>query len=178
MKVLVITGSPRKNGTSYLVTEEFLRGLQAGGHTVRRFDIGSGEIHPCIACDHCLSHDGACIFEDRMAELGPAILEADLLVFATPLYYFGLPAQLKAAIDRLYAINDALLAAPKKAVLLATCGDEEDWVWEALRLHFATICRYLHWEICGEVLISGVYQRTDLEGDARLEEAFRLGSSL
>ncbi len=178
MKIVVITGSPRKNGTSFLLTQEFIAGAQSKGHEIVRFDVGQGGIHPCQGCDHCRTHDGQCIFHDEMDQIAPAVCSADLIVLAMPLYYYGMPAQIKAVIDRFYAVNSVLMEKPMGAVLLATCGDNEDWTLQALVHHYETICRYLHWENIGMVLAPGVYQRADLEGTEYPMQAHALGASL
>ena len=122
MKILVITGSPHRRGTSMLLADEFSAGAEAAGHKVIRFDAASSRIEPCRACDYCRSHDTECIQKDDMVYLRDDLLEADAIAFVTPLYYFGMSAQLKRVIDRFYALNDALRT-PKRALLLATCGD-------------------------------------------------------
>lgn len=178
MKIVVITGSPHKDGTSFLLTERFIAGAQTNGNEIKRFDVGAGTVHPCTGCDHCLSHDGQCVFHDTMDQIIPAILEADLIVLSTPLYYFGMPAQIKAVIDRLYAANDKVVAHPAKALLLATCGDNDDWTLDALLLHYKTICRYLQWDSIGHLTAPGVYTRADLEKTTYPREALQLGKKI
>ena len=95
-----------------------------------------------------------------------------------PVYYFGMSAQIKAAIDRFYAFNDRLLEMKKKAVLLSACGDEEDWVTEALDKHFEVLCRYLNWEPVAALFAKGVYERADIEKSDYPEKAEKLGESI
>ena len=119
MKITVITGSPHRRGTSALLADEFIRGAGEAGHEVFRFDAAFEKVGPCLGCDKCRD-GGACIQKDSMEKLNPVLLESDLVVFVTPLYYFGISAQLKAVIDRFYAENDRLQKSKKKAVLMAT----------------------------------------------------------
>ena len=165
MKILVITGSPHRRGTSMLLADEFSAGAEAAGHKVIRFDAASSRIEPCRACDY------------DMVYLRDDLLEADAIAFVTPLYYFGMSAQLKRVIDRFYALNDALRT-PKRALLLATCGDTETWVADALQAHYEALCRYLRWQDCGRIIAIGAYTRSDIETSDYPGRARRLGESL
>lgn len=120
MNITVLTGSPHKKGTSVLLADEFIRGAQEAGHKVSRFDAAFENVSLCIACNHCRKQMGQCTYTDAMEELYPRLVEADLIVFVTPLYYFGINAQLKRVIDRFYAINNLLRSTPKRTILLAT----------------------------------------------------------
>ena len=177
MKILVITGSPHRRGTSMLLADEFSAGAEAADHKVIRFDAASSRIEPCRACDYCRSHDTECIQKDDMVYLRDDLLEADAIAFVTPLYYFGMSAQLKRVIDRFYALNDALRT-PKRALLLATRGDTETWVADALQAHYEALCRYLRWQDCGRIIAIGAYTRSDIETSDYPVRARRLGESL
>ena len=115
MKILVITGSPRKNGNSNTLAEHFIRGAEEAGHNVVRFDAAFKEVHPCIGCNQC-GMNGECVFKDDFEFVRKHILDAGMVVFATPMYYFGISAQIKAVIDRFYGINGSIHV-PKKAAL-------------------------------------------------------------
>ena len=118
MKILVITGSPRKNGNSNTLAEHFIKGAKEAGHEVVRFDAAFKKVHPCIACNRC-GMNGQCVFKDDFEFIRKHIADADLVAFATPMYYFGISAQIKTVIDRFYAINGQIHV-PKKAVLMMT----------------------------------------------------------
>src|SRR5699024_6474708 len=143
MHILVITGSPHKRGTSALLVDAFLEGATAAGHQVERFDSAFAAVAPCKACAFCRSHGDQCTQKDDMEALWPKLLQADLVVLATPLYYFGFSAQLKAVLDRFYAKNASLRQHPKGVCLLATCGDSETWAMDGLRAHYACFCKYM-----------------------------------
>ena len=104
MKIVVLTGSPRKNGNSAYLAEQFIKGAEEKGHEVFRFDCAFKQVEPCRACNRC-GMDGPCIHNDDFQELSPHLIDADMVVFATPMYYFGVSAQMKRVIDRFYAIN-------------------------------------------------------------------------
>ena len=97
MKIVVLTGSPRKNGNSAYLAEQFIKGAEEKGHEVFRFDCAFKQVEPCRACNRC-DMDGPCIFNDDFQELRPHLIEADMVVFATPMYYFSISAQMKRVI--------------------------------------------------------------------------------
>ena len=178
MNIAMITGSPHRRGTSSLLADRFAAGAREAGHTVERFDAAFEDVEPCRACGYCRSHDGRCVCIDAMSKLRALLLEADMAVLVTPLYYFGMSAQLKRVIDRFFAFNGVLRSAPKRAALLATCGDAEEWVTEALEAHYKSVCRYLGWESAGHLFARGVYTREDIERTGYPERAYLFGKSL
>jgi multimeric flavodoxin WrbA len=177
MKIVVLTGSPHKKGTSFLLADKFIEGAIEAGHDVFRFDCAFKEVGPCMGCDHCIRHNSVCIQEDDMLELNPKLIEADLIVFCTPLYYYGMTSQIKTVIDRFYANNSKLMGG-KKAILLATAADNLNWTMEALIHHYEIICKYLGYENIGMVLGTGCYVRSDIENSDYPNEAYKLGKNL
>lgn len=178
MNILVITGSPHKKGTSSLLADNFIAGALEAGHEVFRFDTIFQVTQPCLACNYCRKNNHKCIQEDDMELIWDKLIAADMVVFVTPVYYFGMSAQLKKVIDRFFAINDILRSKPKKAVLLATCGDNEAWAMEPLVAHYKAICKYLRWEDAGQVLAISVYDRAAIEATQYPEQARTLGKHI
>ena len=117
MKIVVLTGSPRHNGNSAILAEQFIKGAQEKGHEVFRFDCAFKHVEPCRACNRC-GMNGVCIYNDDFVKLRPHLISADMVVFATPMYYFGVSTQLKRVIDRFYAVNGLIKGVPKKAAFL------------------------------------------------------------
>ncbi|MCI9220628.1 MAG: flavodoxin family protein, partial [Lachnospiraceae bacterium] len=101
-KIVVITGSPRKNGNSFAMTEAFIKAAEEKGHTVTRFDAAMKKVGGCRACETCYSTGKACTFDDDFNTMAPAILEADAIVFTMPVYWYSIPAQIKGVIDRIF----------------------------------------------------------------------------
>lgn len=176
MKVIMLTGSPHTNGTTACLADAFLEGALSSGHEVVRFDTSKMDLHPCTGCDHCSKHDGRCVFRDDMDSIYPALVDAEAVVLVTPLYYFGMTAQLKSAVDRFYAVNDRLSQSSKKLILISAGSDQDDWAMEALTAHIHTIARYLKWTEGGSVLAFGASKRADLEGTSYIEQARQLGA--
>lgn len=117
MKIVVLTGSPRRNGNTNYLADRFIAGAQEKGHTVFRFDCAAHKVAGCMACNRC-GMDGDCVLKDDFDQVRPRLIEADMVVFVTPMYYFGFSAQLKNVIDRFYAINGRIKGAPKKTAFL------------------------------------------------------------
>jgi multimeric flavodoxin WrbA len=102
MDIVAFNGSPRVNGNTELLLNEALKPLQESGHAIKRFDLNRMTIKPCQDCGGC-SKTGICVYKDDMREVSLAIQEADRIVLASPIFFFGLSAQAKAMIDRCQA---------------------------------------------------------------------------
>ncbi|WP_165068653.1 flavodoxin family protein [Desulfovibrio sp. ZJ200] len=178
MKIIVLTGSPHRQGTSALLADEFIAGATPRGHTIVRFDTAFEKVGPCRACYYCDRHNGECVQKDAMQKILPEILSADMIVLVTPLYYFGMTAQLKTVLDRLMPQREALRRRPVKSAMLVTCGSDTDWNMDAIMAHYKVLLRYLPWEDQGVVLARNVFARKDIEGTAYPRAAKALGESL
>ena len=178
MKILILNGSPHAAGTTSVLRKAFEEKALARGCQVTTFHTAKEDLHPCLGCDHCRTTNSDCVYKDSMEKLNPLLLEADCVVFVTPLYYFGMSAQIKMAIDRFYANNTTLREIPKKAMLIAACGDSDSWALDALDAHYHTLCHYLHWENVGELNAIGMYTPADLPNSNYVEEAAALAEKL
>lgn len=176
MKIAVITGSPHREGTSALLADKFIEGAKTVGHDVFRFNAAFEDVHPCIGCDRC-GMNGPCIYKDSMEKLNPELLAADLVAFVTPLYYYGMSAQIKTVIDRFYA-NNSRLHVSKKAILMATAYNSSDWTFNALTEHYKTLVRYMGWEDAGMVMAYGCGSRSAIERTDFPNQAYKLGANL
>ena len=176
MKVLVITGSPRKNGNSATLADHFIKGAKEAGHEVVRFDAAFKKVHPCIACNSC-GMNGPCVFKDDFEFVRKHIVEADCVAFATPMYYFGISAQLKTVIDRFYAINGSIHV-PKKAVLLMTYANTAASEAVPIKSHYEALLNYLGWTDAGQVIAPGVWPVGAIRHTDFPEQAYRLGKSI
>ena len=176
MKIVILSGSAHKNGTTAALAGQFQKGAEEAGHEIYRFDAAFKNVHPCIGCDKC-RRTGTCAFEaDDMKELNPHLLAADMVVFVSPIYYFDLNAQLKAVIDRFYANDDALHGG-KKAVLITAMADTDPETAEGANACITNTAKYLCWEIAGILNIGGCSTAEDLTEDD-LKRAYRLGNEL
>ena len=176
MKILVLTGSPRKGGNSATLADHFIRGAKEAGHSVQRFDAAFKKVHPCIACNSC-GMDGTCVFKDDFEFVRRHIIDAACVVFATPMYYFGISAQLKAVIDRFYAINGSIHV-PKKAVLLMTYANTAASEAVPIKSHYEVLLKYLGWTDAGQVIASGVWPVGAIAHTKYPEQAYQLGKHI
>ncbi|MBO4643179.1 MAG: flavodoxin family protein [Alphaproteobacteria bacterium] len=176
MKILVLTGSPRKNGNSATLADNFIKGAQDAGHHIERFDAAFKKVHSCVACNHC-GMNGPCIFNDDFNFVREHIVDADAVVFATPMYYFGISAQLKAVIDRFYAINGQIHR-QKKAVLLMTYANTAESEAKPIVSHYETLLSYLGWTDAGRVIASGVWPVSAVDGTKYPQQAYELGKKI
>ena len=120
MKIAVLNGSPRKETTTAMV-QAFREGAEAAGHVVEEYQVGKMKIAGCLACEYCHTKgEGACIQKDDLEKILPAYKEADMIVFASPIYYFTMSAQIEAAIQRVYCIGKPTKAT--KAAMLLSSG--------------------------------------------------------
>ena len=123
-KVYIVSSTPRKNGNSEILANEFARGAEEAGNSVIKINVRELDLKFCIGCLYCQSHD-KCVLSDEMNSLYNDIQTADVLVFATPIYYYEMSGQLKTFLDRLNPLY------PRKnnfkdVYLLATAADSED----------------------------------------------------
>lgn len=124
MDILILQGSPRLKGNTCAMVEAFCTGANKAGHNISVINVFEKQIGDCRACEYCHGKGhGQCIQKDGMQDIYPLLLNADMLVLASPVYYHGISGQLKCAIDRFYAC--AYPARPpklKKAALLLNSG--------------------------------------------------------
>ena len=178
-KIIVLNGSPRKNGNTSALVKAFRDGAESAGHSVTEFWLGGMDIHGCRGC--CAggkNPESPCVQKDDMEQIYPAYKEADVVVLASPLYYWTISGQLKCAFDRLFAVAecDPSYTNPRKesALLMAAEGNgfEETVYW------YDRLMGHIGWKDCGKVLCGGVMAVGDIEGKPELEEARRLGASI
>ena len=163
-KIVVITGSPRKNGNSFAMTDAFIKAAEEKGHTVTRFDAAMMKLGGCHACETCYSTGTACTFDDDFYTSAPAILEADALVFTMPVYWYSIPSQIKAVIDRIYSlVVGGKDIAGKECAVIACCEEEDMTVLDGVRIPMERTAALNKWKMIGEVLIPGVLNTGDID---------------
>lgn len=177
MRILVVTGSPHKHGTSACLADNFVKGATEAGHEVYRFDAAFKNVHPCTACNTCYTKGDGCVFKDDMEELTPKLFEAEAVVFVSPIYYYNVNAQIKAVIDRFYA-NDAKLHGNRKTALLTTMEDETMESAEGADLCFKNAAKFLDWQVVGIVNAMNAQTLEDLQKTDYPQKAYELGKRI
>ena len=177
MNILIIESSPHKKGSSNLLAEQFMKGAKEAGHQASVFDAARANLHPCLGCEAC-GMSGPCCQKDDMARLKEQILCTDMMVFVTPLYYFGMSAQLKMVIDRFYSFNGALTGKHLKTALIVAAWDAKEWTMQDIQSHYETLCGYLNFQDQGQILGYGCGTVSMTKGTRYPKQAYELGKSL
>lgn len=178
-KILVLTGSPRVGGNSDLLAAAFVEGAKEAGHAVHVFAAGRANIGGCRACNACFSQNRPCVFEDDFSRLDSYLREAEVIVLASPLYWYDFTAQLKAVIDRLSAYTGrGILQIKESALLLCGAVEEREKFAGAIEVYRLITQGTLIGETGGVVLAPGCGDKGAILGHPALEEARALGKSI
>ena len=177
MKIVILQGCPNRNGSTAILTEEFSRGAREAGHSITRFDLADMDVKPCTGCVAC-GYEGPCVQHDDSQKIRAEILSADMLVFATPLYYYGMSAQLKILIDRFCAINSSITRKHMKSALLSAAWNADGWTFDALEAHYKTLVRYLDLDDQGMILGKGCGTPAMTRRSGYPERAYEFGRRL
>ncbi len=178
-KIVILNGSPRKAGNTAALTASFTKGAEASGNQVTEFFLGEMNLNGCKGCfGGGKSCDSPCVQKDDMDKIYPVYKEADIVVLASPLYYWTISGQLKTAFDRLFAVAecDANYRNPQKETVLIMAaeghGFEESEYW------YDRLEKHLGWKSLGKVLCGGVMKIGDIKDNKKLEDAYALGASV
>lgn len=176
-KVLILSGSPRKGGNSDLLCDEFMRGAKEVGHCVSKINLSDKNIGYCRACYYCKKSGGECVIKDDMAEILSAMIAADVIVLASPVYFYSIDAQLKAVIDR--TVARWLEVKDKEFYYIVTCADEEkqscDRTLECFRGYADCVDGAKE---MGVIYGTGVYEKGKIQGKAQMKQAYEMGKSV
>lgn len=157
-KILILQGSPRANGNTAWMAEEYRNAAEAAGHEVTLVTVSKKKIAGCLACEYCHgAGNGSCIQKDDMQELYPLMSDAEVLVLAAPIYYFTLSAQIQAPIQRMYCVNKP--AKVRKMALLLSSHSPN--VYDGAIAEFRDICNYWKAENLGVVTAKLEEQKTE-----------------
>ena len=177
MKIVILEGSPNKNGSSNMLAKAFMQGAAEAGHAVEVLDAAHADIHPCTGCIHC-GYEGPCVQKDDVEKFRAAILAADMMVFVTPLYYYGMSAQLKTLIDRFCAFNSSIQRKHMKSAIISTAWNADSWTFDALESHYKTLVSYLNLQDMGAVWGKGCGTPSMTKNSRCMQQAYELGKSL
>ena len=179
-KIVVLNGSPRQKGNTSMLVKAFAEGAESAGHTVEEFFLGDMDIHGCKGCFG--GHSGKecpCVQHDDMDKIYPAVKGSDVVVLASPLYYWTMSGQLRTALDRLFALEEGdgnLLRGNGRASVLLMAAEGRGF--EDAVLYFDHLMEHLRWKNLGKVLCGGVMDVGDAQGRKELDDARELGRSM
>ena len=171
--VLILSGSPRKNGNSDLLCDEFMKGAIESGHQVEKIRVAEKNIGYCRACYGC-KDTGVCVIKDDMAEVLQKMINCDVLVLASPVYFYSIDAQLKAVIDR--SVARWLEVKDKELYYIMTAADSEKASMET------TLACFRGYADCvegakemGVIYGTGVYEKGEVKDTKAMQEAYEMG---
>ncbi len=174
--VLILSGSPRIGGNSDILCDEFMRGAQSAGHNVEKVCVARKNIGYCRACYAC-KNTGECAIKDDMVDILKKMIKADVLVLASPVYFYSVNGQLKTLIDRTVARWTEVKN--KEFYYIMTAADEEK---EAMNTTLACFRGYAD---CvagaiekGVIYGTGVYEKGEVRNSSKLSEAFEMGKNV
>lgn len=185
MKVVGISGSPRRKGNTETLLREVLRGAEEAGAETRLFILSRMNISPCIHCDGCLA-EGKCVVKDDMGLIYPEIESLDALVLASPIHFYGVTAQAKAMIDRFqafwarkYVLKRRIAAKKRKGVFVSVGGARFPDLFDHAKAVVKNLFLVIDVEYWGELLLCRVDKRGDInEHPTALRDAYLLGKRL
>ena len=177
MNILILSGSPRKGGNTDLLVEAFVKGASQKHH-VEVVSVHDYKVNPCMGCNACFkSKSNSCVQKDDMPLIYEKMAVADMLVIASPVYFYGLSAQLKAVIDRFHnPIRDTFHI--KKTALLLVGAASLPELFDGILAQYRLCLNFFKLENVGRVLVRGVKDKGDIRNTGALHEAFELGINL
>ena len=174
-KIVILNGSPRKNGNTSALVRAFTEGAEHAGHTVTEFFLNDMTIHGCRGCfgGHS-SRECPCVQKDDMDQIYPAVKESDVIILASPLYYWNMSGQIRTAFDRLFALEEGdgnLLRGLERASALLMAAEGHGF--DDAVTYYDHLMEHMRWKNLGHVLAGG-----NIKGKPEIEEARRLGQSV
>ncbi len=179
-KIVVLTGSPRVGGNTDALAEAFIKGAAEAGHEIKRIDTGRMDLWGCKMCHKCYTNPGeACVYPDDFSSIAPDLLAADAWVLAFPLYWFAMPAQLKAVLDKMNAFGgtpETSTKATESALIACGTAPEDQYFTAAVEI-YKGLAKSKKWTDKGIVLAKAVTKPGDALNSPALAEAEALGRS-
>lgn len=176
-KVLVLSASPRKGGNSDLLCDEFVRGALESGNTVEKIRVCENRIAPCLGCYYCRDHGGDCVRKDDMAAILQKMIDAEVIVMASPVYFYSVNAQLKALIDR--TVARWLEVHDKEFNYIVTMEDDDPAAGETAVNCMRGYADCVEGAVEKGVLIAAnVYETGKVKGTDYLRQAYEMGKSI
>lgn len=178
-KIVILNGSPRKNGNTSALVKAFTEGAESAGNTVTEFFLDRMNINGCKGCfGGRSSKECPCVQKDDMSKIYPAVKECEVVVLATPLYYWNMSGQIR-TIDRLFALEEGdgnLLRGNGRSCALLMAAEGRGF--DDVLLYYDHLMEHLRWENLGHVLAGGNGDIGDIDGKPEIQEAFELGKSI
>lgn len=175
--IAVLIGSPRKGGNTDILANSFIDGAKKN-HTIEVISVTNTKVSGCTGCNFCYADEShRCLQKDGMQEIYGKLALAEIIVIATPVYFYGISSQLKCIIDRLHnPIRNTFKV--KKLVLLSVAADKIPTVFDSVKIMYNSVLKYFSLEDGGIVTAFGVQNKGDINNSTALKEAYELGESM
>lgn len=171
-KVLILSGSPRSGGNSDILCDAFMKGAEEAGNEVEKIRVASRKIAPCLGCYACKK--GECVQKDDMREILQKMIDCDVMVLASPVYFYSVDAQLKAVIDR--SVARWTEVKNKEFYYIATCADEGREATETTLACFRGYADCVEGAVeKGFICGTGVFEKGEINGTPYVNEAYEMG---
>ena len=175
--VLILSGSPRKGGNSDLLCDEFMRGAQESGNKVEKIRVAEKKVGYCRACYFCRASDGECIIEDDMKDILQKMIDANVIVLASPVYFYSIDAQLKTVIDR--TVARWLEVKDKEFYYIMTAADDTKAAMETTLACFRGYAECVNGaKERGIIYGTGVYEKGEIKNSPAFRQAYEMGNSI
>ena len=175
--IIVLSGSPRKGGNTDLLVDAFVKGAEKNNN-VEVVSVADYKVNPCIGCNSCFDRAGhECFQQDDMQVVYDKLKCADVIVVASPVYFYGVSAQLKAIIDRLHTPMRNDFKAKKLALILVGAAVLPE-LFDSIKIQYQLVLNFFKLEDAGMVLVRGAKDKGDVRNTDGLEEAYRLGLAM
>lgn len=176
-KIAVLIGSPRKGGNTEILANAFINGATEN-HEIEVISAADVKVKGCTGCNFCYTDEShRCAQKDEMQTIYEKLTPAEVIVIATPVYFYGVSSQLKSIIDRLHnPIRNNFKV--KKLVLLSVAADTIPTVFDSVKTMYNSVLKYFSLEDGGVITVLGVEKKGDINGNIALKKAFELGKQL
>lgn len=176
-KILIISASPRKGGNSDLLCDQFISGATEAGHHIEKMSLRDRKINYCTACDTCQKNGGVCVQNDDMAEILNKMIGADVLVMATPVYFYSMNGQMKTLIDRTYARYTEISNKEMCFIMTAAVGNKDllERTLESLRGFTACLTGAKE---KGVIYGAGAWNKGDIKKSPATIQAYEMGKNV
>ncbi|URZ16670.1 flavodoxin family protein [Clostridium felsineum] len=172
--IFILSGSPRKGGNSDILCDEFARGVTEAGNIVEKVFLREKKVGYCTACYYCRDHAGICAIKDDMSQILERMHWADVIVLASPVYFYSIDAQMKTVIDRTLAQWTKLK--DKEFYYIMTCADEDRAAMEVTLECFRGFAACLGGsQEKGVIYGTGTYEAGSVKTKKTMQEAYEMG---
>jgi len=187
MKIVALMGSPRKNGNTFKITQEILKGANLVGIETENYNLNDLDIKGCQGCMYCRNHD-LCILKDDMQKIYKSLKEANIIIISSPIYMWQVSGQTKLFLDRLFAIlktegdsyeHYGSKIGNKKVIMVYTQGQPKEQIFQNYIEYNQKMLHLFKWDIIETIVSGGNSSPNDILKDTKnMKLAFEIGKNI